>query len=90
MIRGQLIAKQTQVFDKKADQMIALDVGKNVRKVAGPCHFWRLELCRLAMPRMPCDIAPRQSVTCAGLCRIYLIRFFKAFLALFSVHVWEA
>ncbi|MCW1936501.1 hypothetical protein [uncultured Pseudomonas sp.] len=90
MIRGQLIAKQTQVFDKKADQMTALDVGKNVRKVASPRHLWCLELCSLAMQRMACDIAPRQSVTCAGLCRVYLIRFFKAFLALFSVHVWEA
>jgi len=38
----------------------------------------------------PCDIAPRQSVPCAGHCRTYLIRFFKAFLALFSVHARQA
>lgn len=90
MIRGQLIVKQTQVFDKKADQMLAANTGKSTRKVASPRHFWRLELWWLERQRSPCDIAPRQSAGCGGRCRTHLIRFFKAFLALFSVHVWQA
>lgn len=90
MIRGQLIAKQTQVFVKKADQMLASNAGESAWQVASPRHFWRLRHCWLTMQRSPCDIAPRQSVTCAGHCRTHLIRFFKAFLALFSVHAWQA
>jgi hypothetical protein len=42
------------------------------------------------MQILPCDMAPRQSVPLAGRWRIHLIRFFKAFLALFSVHAWQA
>jgi len=37
-----------------------------------------------------CDIVPRQSVPYAGHCRTHLIWFFKAFLALFSVHARQA
>ena len=42
MIRGQLIAKQTQVFDKKADQMLAANAGKSTGQVAKPRPVWRL------------------------------------------------
>ncbi|WAJ36152.1 hypothetical protein OU800_16195 [Pseudomonas sp. GOM7] len=90
MIRVGLFAKQTQVFDKKADQMLASKAGKSAWQVTSPRHFWRLQLCWLTIQRSPCDIAPRQSVTCAGHYRTHLIRFFKAFLALFSVHAWQA
>lgn len=39
MIRGQLIAKQTQVFDKKADQMSASNLGKSAAQEARPRRF---------------------------------------------------
>jgi hypothetical protein len=36
MIRGQLFAKQTQVFPKKADQMLRQPTGWNLRQIAEP------------------------------------------------------
>ena len=39
MIRGQLIAKQTQVFDKKADQMLASSAEGTVMQVDRPRYF---------------------------------------------------
>jgi hypothetical protein len=39
MIRVGLFTKQTQVFDKKADQMIASNAGKSATQAARPRHF---------------------------------------------------
>jgi hypothetical protein len=42
MIRGQLIAKQTQVFDKKADQMIAASADSRPVQITEPRPVWCL------------------------------------------------
>jgi hypothetical protein len=42
MIRVGLFAKQTQVFDKKADQMAEANAGGGVRQLAKPRPVWCL------------------------------------------------
>jgi hypothetical protein len=90
MIRGQLIAKQTQVFDKKADQIRCQGVRKNSRQRCRSRSVCRRGLSIRAAQRSPCDIAPRQSAADGEHCLIDLIRFFRAFLALFSTHIRQA